>query len=276
MGTSINHTVALNLKNKGPQNVNRGDSVIVDTINNAAFWVTGSAQMTGRVTIGIVLDTGGIVTGTTGLVAIGGYVPLVNLVTGGNIGDTFGLSAVIGKAQSHSVPLPGDFGQTLGAGATPDAILYNNYNPFISDTYFYQYTGANINLGTSISASWTDVDATNAAVTFTPSAPGKYEVTFQFADYVNPSAAGGAVTYFSLLEGSTRTPALVNYFNEDSSSANATSITLSYIFNWTNTNTKTIKLQKWIDGSISVSQHLILADGYAGRTLFVSIKRVGS
>lgn len=133
MGSSINHTVALNLKNKGNANVGRGDSVIVDRANNAAFTLTGSAAFSDS-TIGVVLDSVGITTGSSGMVAIEGYVPQINLVSGSNTGDYFYLSSVQQKAHPHAGKLTGDFGQTLGAGTTPDAILWGSivYAPAVT------------------------------------------------------------------------------------------------------------------------------------------------
>lgn len=125
MGNSINHTVALNLKNKGNTNVSKGDIVIIDRVNADAFMVTGS-QSLATSTFGVVLDQVGITTGSSGMVVIDGYCPQINLISGANVGDTFYLSSVQRKAQGHSIILPGDFGQVLNSGITPDAIIWSN------------------------------------------------------------------------------------------------------------------------------------------------------
>jgi len=127
MGTSLNKTDAVNLKNNAGINVNRGDCVVIDLFNSDAFTVTGSSQLSSR-TIGVVLDTGGILTGTQGLIAFSGYVPQINLLSGSSIGQTIGLSSVAGKAMPHSTILPGDFGVVLSTGLTPDAILWGISN----------------------------------------------------------------------------------------------------------------------------------------------------
>jgi hypothetical protein len=125
MGSSLNKTDALTLANKAGINVNRGDVVVLDLLTASAFTITGSNQLATR-TVGVVLDTGGIVTGSSGLIAINGYIPQINLLSGSTIGQTIGLSSVAGKAIPHSSILPGDFGQVLGAGTTPDCILWGN------------------------------------------------------------------------------------------------------------------------------------------------------
>jgi hypothetical protein len=126
MGNSINHTVALSLKNKGNTNVSRGDVVIIDRANAGSFMVTGS-QALATSTIGVVLDQVGITTGSSGMIVIGGYVPQINLISGANIGDMIYLSSIQQKAHSHTNPLPGDFGQVLSSGTTPDAIIWGGF-----------------------------------------------------------------------------------------------------------------------------------------------------
>jgi len=123
MGSSLNKTEAITLANKAGVNVNEGDVVVLDLLNASSFTITGSSQLATR-TIGVVLDTGGIVTGSSGLIAINGYVPQINLLSGSSIGQTVGLSSVAGKAMPHSNILVGDFGQVLSAGTTPDCILW--------------------------------------------------------------------------------------------------------------------------------------------------------
>lgn len=124
MGNSLNKSEGVNLTNKSGVNVNRGDVVVVDTLNSSSFTVTGSSQLSSRI-IGVVLDTGGITNGGSGLICFGNYVPQVNLLSGATIGQTIGLSATAGKAMPHSIPLAGDFGVVLSVGVTPDAIIWS-------------------------------------------------------------------------------------------------------------------------------------------------------
>jgi len=251
MGTSINHTVALNLKNKGNSNVSKGDVVIIDKVTASAFTLTGSLGFIGS-TLGVVFDQVGITTGSSGMVVIEGYCPQINLISGSNIGDTFYLSSVQQKAQSHSSIFPGDFVQTLSSGLTPDAILWGFNENNISDFVQSIYTGSNFNLGTSVDSGYVDVDATNAKVTFTPKAPGNYMVTFIFNHYF--AASGQFEVTFRLFDGLTPTVGLQRFIPSGSSEV---PITISWVFNWTDTTTRTIKLQKYTDAAAGASAHTI-------------------
>lgn len=124
MGSSLNKTQSLYLKNNSAQNVTRGDVVIIDKTAADSFTLTGSSGYT-QTMIGVVLDQTTVAAGASCLVAIGGYIPVINLDIASNIGDTFFLSSTIKKASPHSTGKTGDFGHTLNSGLTPDAILFD-------------------------------------------------------------------------------------------------------------------------------------------------------
>lgn len=124
MGTAINKTTSINLQNKSGVHVDRGDVVLFSPTTSNAFIATGSSGLATDI-IGVVLEPGGIDNNVNGMIAIGGYVPIINLVSGASIGDTFNLSSVTRKAMPHTSILPGDFGQVLESGLTPQAILWN-------------------------------------------------------------------------------------------------------------------------------------------------------
>jgi len=250
MGNSINHTVALNLKNKGNTNVSRGDVVIIDKANADAFTVTGS-QGYSNSTIGVVLDQVGITTGSSGMVTIEGYCPQVNLISGSNIGDTIFLSSVQQKAQSHSTILPGDFGQVLSTGTTPDVILWGNFQ---NGQDFLQsvYTGSTILMGLTGTVNYVDVDATNAAITFIPASSGKYKVTFQFSHGLTDN--NGTSIYFRLTDGVTNSWGV--FSNSHTNSFRATSITISYVFNWVGGVSQKVRLQKLVGSAITTANEI--------------------
>ena len=143
MGTSINKTSALFLKNNSGQTVTKGDCVVLDKNLASAFTLTGSNAYN-LTQIGVVLDQTNVANGTSCLIAIDGYVPVINLVTGANIGDSFCLSTTIKKAIPHGSMTAGDFGQVLSAGSTPDAILFGTTlgvgAAVIADYLLYVYT----------------------------------------------------------------------------------------------------------------------------------------
>jgi len=123
MGTSINKTQSLYLKNNSGQTVTKGDCVVLDKAVASAFTLTGSSGYT-LTQIGVVLDQTDVASGQSCLIAISGYVPVINLVTGANIGDNISLSNVTKKSQSHNTQSIGDYGYTLNSGLTPDAVLF--------------------------------------------------------------------------------------------------------------------------------------------------------
>lgn len=144
MGTSINKTESLYLKNNSGQTVTKGDVVIVDKRSAASFTVTGSVALSNS-TIGVVLDQTTIADQASCLIGVAGFIPQINLVSGASLGDTFYLSSVAKQAQPHSTILPGDFGQVLGAGTTPAAVLWSSPTPnngAISAVYSIFLTGA--------------------------------------------------------------------------------------------------------------------------------------
>lgn len=122
MGTSLNKTTAVYLKNNSGQTVTKGDVVILDKTLASSFTLTGSSQLA-NAQIGVILDQTNISNGTSCLVVVDGYVPVINLISGASLGDSIGLSSVAKKAISHATILAGDFGRVLSSGITPDAIL---------------------------------------------------------------------------------------------------------------------------------------------------------
>jgi len=270
MGTSINKTQSLYLKNNSGQTVTKGDCVVLDKTVASAFTLTGS-QAYSLTQLGVVLDQTNVASGQSCLVAIAGYVPQINLVTGASIGDSFYLSSVSKKAQAHSPQTAGDFGEVLNSGLTPDAILFGNIASvgvsINADYLLYAYTGAHISMGTTDDANF--VDLANAQTTFTPTSPGKYMVVAEFGKNTN---AGSITTYFRLTDGTTISHAL--YTNNTRNVEGPVSI--SYIFNWSDTTTKTVKLQKRNDGTSGVGSSIIVSDGFATRSFRMMIYRIGS
>lgn len=153
MGTSLNKTSSLYLKNNSGQTVTKGDVVVLDKTIASAFTLTGSAAYS-LTQIGVVLDQTNVAAGTSCLVAIEGYVPVINLVTGANIGDSFYLSAVSKKAQSHSAQISGDFGYTLSAGTTPDAIILGSVKGGSGYAILQDQRPQNTSGGTFTSGAW--------------------------------------------------------------------------------------------------------------------------
>lgn len=118
------------------------------------------------------------------------------------------------------------------------------YNKQIaSDTYT-----SDISLGTSTDASFGDVDATNAALVFTPEIAGYYEVTFNFCVEMIPTSGNqiDIAQYFRLTDSASSpnlSSPLVLSFDPKANDANAIiPVSISHIFNFTAAE-QTIKLQ---------------------------------
>jgi hypothetical protein len=121
---ALNRTGQLLLTNKSGGAVTQGDVVIVDTANAAAFTTTTtSAYISG--TIGVVLEPNGIANNGVGMVAVQGYVPVINLSGTGSIGDLIKTHTVAKQGVRNAAPVvQGNFAQALGTSATPVAILW--------------------------------------------------------------------------------------------------------------------------------------------------------
>lgn len=122
--TALGRSEVALLTNKSGGSVAQGDVVIVDTANTSAFTTTTSTGYTsGR--IGVVLEPNGIANNGIGLIAFGGYVPVINLSGTGNIGDLVKVHSVAKQGVRHTAPqISGDFAQVLATSATPPALLF--------------------------------------------------------------------------------------------------------------------------------------------------------
>lgn len=122
--TALGRTETAYLTNKSGGSVAQGDVIIVDTANASAFTTTTtSAYVAGRA--GVVLEPNGIANNASGLVAFGGYVPIINLSGTGSIGDLVKTHTVAKQGVRHAAPqVAGDFAQVLATSATPAALLF--------------------------------------------------------------------------------------------------------------------------------------------------------
>lgn len=126
--TALNRTTAALLTNKSGGSLVYGDVVILDNTNAKGFTTTTTAALSSR-GIGVILEPNGIANNATGMVAVGGWVPKVNLNTAATVGQFLKTHTVAGQATPHSSPqVEGDFGVALQASATPEAILFGKAN----------------------------------------------------------------------------------------------------------------------------------------------------
>lgn len=116
------------MTNKSGGAVSFGAVVILDNTNASGFTTTTSAALATR-GIGVVLEPNGIANDATGMVAIGGWVPQINLDGAATIGQFVTTSTTGGQGTAHDAPqVTGDFATALAASATPDAMLFGSAN----------------------------------------------------------------------------------------------------------------------------------------------------
>lgn len=126
--TALNRTGQLLLVNKSGGSVAQGDIVIVDTANAAAFTTTTTSGYVSG-TPGVVLEPNGIANNATGMIAVQGYVPIINLSATGSIGDLIKTHTVAKQGVRNAAPaVAGNFAQALGTSATPVALLWGSVN----------------------------------------------------------------------------------------------------------------------------------------------------
>lgn len=110
------------------------------------------------------------------------------------------------------------------------------------------YSTANIAIGTGTGAVYSNVDATNAKITFTPPSAGRYKVTFTFSHHVDGTAVD---IFFRLSDGTTASQGFERY---NPSGATVQVITISHVFTCEPVAT-TVTLQKRIvAGTITTNQ----------------------
>lgn len=126
--TALNRTTVALLTNKSGGALVYGDVVVLDNTNANGFTTTTTGALSTR-GIGVILEPNGIANNATGLVALTGWCPKVNLNTAATMGQFLKTHTVAGQATPHASPqVEGDFGVALEASATPSAILFGAPN----------------------------------------------------------------------------------------------------------------------------------------------------
>jgi Pectate lyase superfamily protein len=172
----------------------------------------------------------------------------------------------LGFDGTYWIPVPAGGGGGGGSGSVAAEFVQS------------EYAGGDIALGTSVDGGWVDVDATNAAITITPSAAGTYRVTFDFIHTSDFNSNISSLTIlFRLTDGTSNlTPlTVVNDFRQGYKSQ---AYSLTGLFTWTAV-LKTIKLQKQITnintGGGSFLSHVVSC-GSAASVLHMDVFRLSS
>ncbi len=126
--TALNRTTQALLTNKSGGNLNYGDVVVLDNTNTNGFTTTTTSGLSTR-GLGVILEPNGIANNASGMVAVGGWCPKINLNTAAAVGQFVKTHTVAGQGTPHASPqVEGDFAVALSASATPPCNLFGSPN----------------------------------------------------------------------------------------------------------------------------------------------------
>lgn len=135
------------------------------------------------------------------------------------------------------------------------------------------YTGGNITLSTT--GAWTDVDASNAKITFTPSyIAGDFLARFQFTiDALSSNATNEVEVRFRLTDGSTTSTAIpaVRIVSGVNASRYDIPVNVSHVFTSLAASAQTIKLQYFL---VTLSNTTLLALANSNSPIVGSVEKV--
>lgn len=194
------------------------------------------------------------------------------------------VDADIGSVTGYMNQMVKDNLLQLAQDIMPTAYAFTNDGvPSLTNTVFDKqvdedyYNSGDIALGTIVDADWADVDATNAALTFTPEHAGKYKITFTFTH----RAIGTATTLsdwlvrFRLTDGTTasRICSVECHMGAPAGGANTinTPVCITYVLDLLAVAT-TVKLQKRIDIATDLATHVMAASAAYGELYMLAEK----
>lgn len=250
--------------------------------HNAAFNGTTGHGHSGSVGDGPLIPTSGLETPIdSDLIDFAG-----NTIAPGTVAPT-----VLLDASGSDLILPS------GAVVATDGAISNNtnnvevYNSVTSraDQYLREdgittktFNGGDISLGTGNDGSFVDVDATNAAITFTVNVPGNYLVTFDYAIDVLFGTGGVRIakTRWRLTDGTNFSSIFFSSESMESIAsftAHSKNLHYSFPFNFTTTGSKTVKLQKRNDTTGTITSYDLKAStGNDNGELFMIAYRISN
>lgn len=132
------------------------------------------------------------------------------------------------------------------------------------------YNGGDISIGTGADVAYAAVDAVNAAITFTPERAGRYRAVFMFTHLfvLNATSEGQCETSFRITDATTASMSVRSGGYAPAPAANsirrAIPIVITHIFNWADTNPRTITLQKFNRLATNVNSNVVAATAATG------------
>ena len=166
------------------------------------------------------------------------------------------LVETLDSIQTHINDKIGDNIEQFVLDAFPSAYTFDNdglknfatWNLFDKQTGTDSYTGGDFTITTT--AAWTDLDATNASITFTPDLlAGDFKCVFQFnVECVTTNATNEANLAFRLTDGTTNSIGIasIHFVTGVTATTFQVPVTLIYTFDALSAAAKTVKLQYYI------------------------------
>src|SRR3990167_5043314 len=166
------------------------------------------------------------------------------------------LVETLDSIQTHINDKIGDNIEQFVLDAFPSAYTFDDnglknfatWNLFDKQTGNDSYTGGDFTITTT--AAWTDLDATNASITFTPDLlAGDFKCVFQFnVECVSTNATNEADLAFRITDGTTNSTGIASIHLVTGANATTTQVpvTIIYTFDSLSASAKTVKLQYYI------------------------------
>lgn len=151
---------------------------------------------------------------------------------------------------------------------------FSTYNLFDKQTGVASYTGGDITISGTTGA-WTDVDASNAKITFTPDLlAGDFGVCFQFSiNVLTSNATNEAHVRFRLTDGSSTSTRIAQYraVSGVNASRDVVPITLYHQFDSLAASAQTIKLQFF---TVTATAVTILVEANSNSPIVATVEKI--
>lgn len=154
--TALNRTEVVHLTNKSGGSVTYGGVVIISSGTASSFTTTTTEGYSAGM-VGVCVEPNGIANNASGMIAISGYVPRINLDASATLGYFIKHDGVAAQGTPISARATGAFGAALETGTNPAAILWG-----ITDS-------SSPGIGYTAPTSWTPTVTQSGSVTVTVS-----------------------------------------------------------------------------------------------------------
>lgn len=311
--TALQRITQAVLTNKSGGAVAKGDCVIIDTANAAAFTTTTTSPFLNGI-IGVVIEPNGIANNAAGMIQFAGPCGQINLSGSASVGDLFKTHTVAKQAVRHAPGiLAGDFGICTGTGTTPACILWGlpagatgagsgdfsgpgssvaghvvtfadttgklgsdgGVLPagFVADFQQTVYTGAAANINCGTSVDGAFVDADATNAKITFTPASAGKYKVTMT-FSHYRKAAILDVFFLISDGTTSSPSQESY-EVGAGAEDMIIVALSFVFTWTAV-AQTVNLKKKVTTASTVTANVIECDSGNSQGLQMLVERIGS